>query len=186
MSDLITRLKLDHKNISKLLKLLEKQLMAFEAGEYADYQLLTDIMHYFVNYPDVYHHPHEDIIYSALKKKNIGVADEVDEITAEHRDMAVESAEILDKLIQIQGNAIFSRDEFATQLKNFISHYHAHIEKEEEDLFSPAERYLEENDWKVIDAEVVASDDPLFDRIMDDRYKQLYQIIMAEGKAGEV
>ena len=172
----------DHKNIFALLALLEKQVKHFIAGEYADYQILTDIMHYFVHQPDVYHHPHEDIIFAALKRKNINVADLIDEITTEHEVMAAASATIYDELKQIQGNAILSRDEIVLRLKDFISRYQTHITREERELFALANTTLDDADWRIIDAEISHNDDPLFGKILDGEYKDLYKVILAEDK----
>lgn len=181
MPDIIDKLQQDHKNIAKLLRLLEKQLKKFEAGDYTNYQILTDIMHYFVNYPDVYHHPHEEIIFSALKKKDINVADVVDEISTEHKTMNTETEELYDEFIKIQGNAIYSREEIASRLRNFISHYYRHIDIEENKLFKTARKILEDDDWRMIEAEAAKSDDPLFDKVMNDEYQALYQIILSEN-----
>ena len=180
MSRIIDKLLQDHKNTFTLLGLLEKQVKHFEAGEYADYQILTDIMHYFVNQPDVYHHHHEDIIFATLKRKNINVADVIDEITSEHQVMPDSSATIFDELKLIQGNAIFSRDEIVRRLRDFISRYHAHIANEEESLFALASRTLDETDWRMIDAEIEHNNDPLFGKILSDEYRGLYKVILSE------
>ena len=185
MTNVIDSLHQDHKNISRLLSLLEKQVDHFEAGEYADYQIITDIMHYFMNYPDVYHHPHEDIVFAALKRKDINVADLIDEITSEHQKMADDSAAIYDTMKQIQGNAIFSREEIVSQLRNYIANYHSHIEKEEEGLFARASSLLEDEDWRAINSEIGDTDDPLFGKIRDQEYKELYKVILSEDKESQ-
>ena len=182
MAKIIDVLLQDHKNIFSLLTLLEKQVKHFVAGEYADYQILTDIMRYFVNQPDVHHHPGEDIIFSALKRKNINVADLIDEITTEHEVMTAASATIYDEIKQIQGNAIFSRVEIIRRLTDFISQYHAHIDKEERELFALARTTLDDADWDRIDAEISLNDDPLFGKILDGEYRELYKVILAEDK----
>ena len=182
MAKVIDDLLQDHKNIFILLNLLEKQTGHFVAGEYADYQILTDIMRYFINQPDVYHHPHEDIIFAALKRKNINVADLIDEITTEHQGMAAASAAIYDELKLIQGNAILPRNEIVHRLTDFISCYHAHISKEEKELFALARTTLDEADWRKVNDEINRNDDPLFGKTLDDEYKVLYKVIVAETK----
>ena len=182
MTNVIDSLHEDHKNISRLLSLLEKQVDHFAAGEYADYQIITDIMHYFVNYPDVYHHPHEDIVFAALKSKNINAADEIDEITAEHQKMADESVTIYDAIKHIQGNAILSREEIVSRLRNYIAEYHSHIDKEEDELFALANSTLEDEDWQAINTEIGDTDDPLFGKIRDREYQELYKMILSEDK----
>jgi|GEM_PF-4293568 len=59
----------DHRNIAKLLILLDMQAEKLKVGEYSDYQLITDILHYLVNCPNPHHYHHEDLIFNTLKKK---------------------------------------------------------------------------------------------------------------------
>ena len=178
----VDKLLQDHKNIITLLALMEKQVQHFVAGEYVDYQILSDIMHYFVNQPDVYHHPHEDIIFAALKLKDINVADLIEEISAEHDLMAKASSTINDELKLIQGNAIFSRQEIVRQLKDFIKRYHDHIIKEEQGLFALANSSLDAADWRRVEHEIEHNEDPLFGNTLRDEYQALYKAILSEDK----
>lgn len=183
MANIIDTLQQDHKNICRLLGLLEKQVDNIAAGEFTDYQVIADIMHYFVNYPDVYHHPHEDILFNAIKMKDIKAANLIDEIVTEHQSMAEESATIYDDMQHIQGNAIFSREEIVQRLRDYIASYHAHIEKEETGLFALAKTTLDEDDWREIDNEIGNTDDPLFGKIRDQEYQELYKLILSENVA---
>jgi hemerythrin-like domain-containing protein len=182
VAQVIDKLLRDHKHFFVLLDLLQAQLKHLVQGEYTDYQILTDIMRYFVNQPDVYHHPHEDIIFNALKHNNINLADIIDELISEHTVMASASTTILDELKQIQGNAIFSRDEIVRRLEDFISGYRAHIEKEEATLFALADKTLDAADWKKIETEIGIIEDPLFGKSLDGEYRELYKMILAEDK----
>ena len=182
MSNVIDSLQQDHRNLSQLLDLLEIQVDHFAAGEYTDFQIITDIMHYFMNYPDVYHHPHEDLVFAALKSKNVNVADQIDEISTEHQNMAKDSAAIYDMMKHIQGNAIYSREEIVTRLRDYIARYRSHINTEEGELFALAESILEDVDWQKIDAEMIDTDDPLFGKIQNQEYQDLYKIILSEIK----
>lgn len=185
MTDIIQRLEQDHLNISKLLALLEKQTEHFARGEYTDYQIITDIMNYIVNYPDVYHHPHEEIIFDALKSKDKSTASLIDEITSEHAAMSAESAAILDEMIEIQGNAIFSREEIVTRLQKFIKNYHEHIRKEETGLFALAREKLGADDWQTVEDEIGGSMAPQFNTVLDKEYQNLYKIILSEDKESQ-
>jgi hypothetical protein len=64
MANEIMRLREEHVHFRKLLDLLEKQLNFFHVGETPDYSLLTDVLHYMINYPDRFHHPTEDVIFA--------------------------------------------------------------------------------------------------------------------------
>jgi hemerythrin-like domain-containing protein len=182
MADIIYKLERDHQNVRTLLGLLTQQMTHFAAGEYVDYQILTDIMHYFVHQPDVHHHPQEDIIFKLLMRKDVNVADLVDEITAEHQTLTAASAKIFDDLKLIQGNAILSRGEIVNRIKDFISLYQEHMRKEEEGLFKPSLSKLDATDWREIDAETENQEDPLFGKILTDEYRKLYRMILSEDK----
>jgi len=180
MSEIISQLQVDHNNIARLLGLLAEQTSCLEAGEYTDLQLVSDIMHYFVNYPDIQHHPMEDLVFTALEGKEEGISVLIDELHAEHKTMAEESIRIHEEIIQMQGNAIFSREKIVNDLKNYIDTYYAHIEKEEEKLFALANKILTEGEWQKIENEMQYVDDPLFGKILNDQYTSLYKVILSE------
>ena len=182
MSELVTQLRQDHEHISRLLEILSKQAEHLAAGEFTDYRIITDVMHYIVNYPNVYHHPGEDAVIAELKDRDISSSDLVDEILDEHRSMSLESNKILDEMIQIQGNAIFSRDDLVSRLKAFIRNYHAHIDKEEKSVFPRAEAALTVDDWKKIKDKLGAAGTREFDSVLDREYRDLYNFIMSEDK----
>jgi len=76
----ILRLRQEHANFRKLLDLLEEQLDLFHRGESPSYQLMTDILHYMINYPDHFHHSREDAIFACLAKRDPGTAKSVEEL----------------------------------------------------------------------------------------------------------
>lgn len=179
MSTIIDTLHNDHKNIARLLGLLNKQVNIIEAGDNPDYRLMTNVMDYLVNYPDVHHHPHEDLVFDALKEKDINTADTIDEIVSEHQSMAVDSQTILDGLKQLQGNAILSRDEIVKKIRVYIQTYYAHMDKEEGELFSKARKLLTDEDWQTVQSEMKMIDDPLFGAILEEEYADLYKAIFS-------
>lgn len=183
MSEIIASLRNEHRNLNKLLDLLACETDKLEQGEFADYQLIADIMQYFVNYPDVYHHPHEDLIFDILKQKGNNITGLIDEVYREHKKMAADGNEILDEIQQIQGNAIFSREDFVGRLRTYITEYHTHMDKEEDELFKAAEASLDDEDWRRIDLAIHTGEDPLFGRILDDEYRDLFKAILTQAEA---
>ena len=57
---IIERLSREHRNIEKLLAILERELEIFDRGDRPDYEVIHAIICYFKVYPAVYHHPQED------------------------------------------------------------------------------------------------------------------------------
>ena len=54
---IIDSLRQEHRNIEKLLLVLERELSVFDRGERPDYQVIHAIIAYFLVYPNSYHHP---------------------------------------------------------------------------------------------------------------------------------
>ena len=57
MPHVLDMLKREHKTISRLLTSLEGQVDLFEKAEHPDYELMKEIIDYFLTYPDLCHHP---------------------------------------------------------------------------------------------------------------------------------
>ena len=62
----IEQLQLDHRNMTRLLDVLRKELDAYRSGRTPDFDLLNSIMDYTLNYPDLCHHPKENLIYERM------------------------------------------------------------------------------------------------------------------------
>jgi hemerythrin-like domain-containing protein len=54
-------LRQEHRNIEKLLRVLERELNVFDRGERPDYEVVLAVIDYFKDYPDICHHPKEDL-----------------------------------------------------------------------------------------------------------------------------
>ena len=54
---IIERLSQEHRNIEKLLAILERELVVFDRGDRPDYEVIRAVISYFELYPEVYHHP---------------------------------------------------------------------------------------------------------------------------------
>ena len=64
---IIERLCREHRNIEMLLAVLEHELKVFDRGDRPDYEVIRAIISYFEVYPEVYHHPQEDVVFAKLK-----------------------------------------------------------------------------------------------------------------------
>lgn len=64
---IIERLSQEHRNIRKLLAILEREFETFDTGQRPDCEVIRSIISYFEIYTEVYHHPQEDLVYAKLK-----------------------------------------------------------------------------------------------------------------------
>jgi hemerythrin-like domain-containing protein len=67
MVEIIEILREKHRNIEKLLRVMEQELSVFDRGERPDYEIFGAIIEFFKKYPDSCHHPKEDIITRNLR-----------------------------------------------------------------------------------------------------------------------
>ena len=175
MSEIIRQLHIDHVNVSKLLDVLEQEIELFHNEGTPDYALMSDAMHYMVNYPDLIHHPTEDLIFEKLKDCDPDTNAEVDRLVAEHKVLADKSAQFLESLRCIENETtMVSREAMTTQGVDYISMLRKHMSTEESQIFPRVNEILGDKDWQEIDATMGAKEDPVFGKVVSEEYRTLY------------
>src|ERR1700730_16111073 len=71
-------------NIEKLLAILERELEVFDRGDRPDYEVIRAVISYFEVYPEVYHHPQEDLVFAKLRTRDPVAAAKVGDLAREH------------------------------------------------------------------------------------------------------
>jgi hemerythrin-like domain-containing protein len=170
MASEIMRLREEHVRFRKLLDLLEQQLNLFHAGDTPDYALLTDVLHYMINYPDRYHHPREDVIFAHLGRRDARIGQQVDELARQHHAIAESGARLHENLEGVLSGAVMPRRMIEAPGLMYVTYYRSHMDKEEADLFRVAETLLRGEDWDRIDAQTPSGADPIFGGTTDERY----------------
>ncbi len=181
MNSVIDRIQQDHRNTEQLLALMEHETGHLETGDYTNLPLLADIMHYFVNYPDLYHHPLEDQVFALLKKRAPATAKQVDQMYGEHVQMGEASESLLELTTELQGNAVTPRNKVVQQFRDYLRLYREHIQREEQDLLPVAAKTLNASDWQSLEKQFATNKDPLFGKLLQRQYQTLYKVIMAEA-----
>lgn len=174
-SDDIARLRAEHHNFQRLMKLFQAELAQFQAGEDADYGLMRDIMQYMVQFSDRFHHPREDLIFERLLQAEPAAAHAVRSILHEHEDMAARATELVAALQQIAADAMYSRESLEAMARDYLAELGTHIRKEEAVLFPLAQRHLRAQDWAAIRAQSRAYQDPLFGGNVAPGYRALFR-----------
>ena len=88
MAEIIDSLREDHRNMHRLLDVLDSQIEVFRRGEEPDYELLTQTIDYCLNYPDHIHHPMEDEVYRHLSAKDPALKKQMGDLEAAHDDLS--------------------------------------------------------------------------------------------------
>jgi hemerythrin-like domain-containing protein len=178
MAKTLEQLHTDHINSSKLLSILEQQLDLLATGREADFGLMIDIMIYMTQYPDLYHHPKEDLIFEQWQKRDAAVAALVEEIGVEHKSIIRNSIHVLELLRGVMVDTVERRDEILAAGRSYISRQRRHMDNEEGEVFPQMMKTLRSEDWKWIDERMAAQEDPLFGRVVSKQFRKRYDQIM--------
>ena len=159
---IIERLRQEHHNVERLLAVLERELKVFDYAGHTDYEFLRGIIGYFGLYPEVYHHPQEDLVFAKLKIRDPAAAAKVGDLAREHRN----GTELLQRAAQavatVLADNVVLRENVVKTLRDFTEHQRRHMMMEERDFFPAALKALEPQDWTEIASASTSHNDPLF------------------------
>jgi hemerythrin-like domain-containing protein len=178
MSNIIQILLEEHRNIDRLLLVLEHELEVFDRSEEPDYEILRAIIQYFQDYPEDCHHPKEDLVFERLKMRDPAAASRVGDVEAEHEVETERLRKVVEAVEGILAGREFLRQTFHDIVNDFIKHQRQHMDKEERLLFPAAVRHLRPEDWAVIDARLDDRKDPLFNGAVETKFQALQRTIL--------
>jgi hemerythrin-like domain-containing protein len=186
MARIIDVLLEEHRNIEKLLRVLEQELEVFDHSEPPDYEILQAIIDYFKEYPESYHHPKEDIVFEKLKLRDSSAARFVGDVESEHHLETERLRRFAQAVREILAGREYPRERFHNVVREFIAHQRQHMQKEERLLFPAAVKALLKDDWAEIETRMNDRKDPLFEGVNDKKFDALRQTILRwEQETGE-
>jgi hemerythrin-like domain-containing protein len=166
----IERLSREHRNIEMLLAVLERELEIFDRGGRPDYEVIRAIISYFEVYPEVYHHPQEDLVFAKLKLRDPAAAAKVGDLALEHQ----KGAERLHRVAQVVDSVLADREILRQNVdkivRDFIEYERRHIMMEDRDFFPAALKALEPQDWTEIASILTNHEDPLFSEAAEEMF----------------
>ena len=180
MAEIVRLLRREHMDMAVLLDLLERQITAFKSGGEPDYAIVRGILDYYLSYPDLYHHPKEDLIYQRLRRRDPEKAAEVEDILHSHKDLAMLVRRFASATIdQMLGKSETPREWFGSLARSFVDSNRAHMVAEEERFLPLVLQVLSPEDWAEIDAQVTDEADPLFGDSVEARFQALHESIVS-------
>jgi hemerythrin-like domain-containing protein len=173
----------EHQNFSRLLDLFDREVAVFHSGERPDYELLLDIVAYLRHFPDMAHHPREDIAFARLVGRDPSLGPMVARLQQEHRVIAAVGARLQELLEVILDGAFAERVQIEAACATFLVYYRHHILTEEQGILPRAAELLDAADWRAIADAHAGTPDPLFGDTVEDRYRELRRKIVVEAGA---
>lgn len=178
VADIITDLRRDHRNISILLDLIEREAdKLFDDGD-VDFELLHDILRYMTVYPDAVHHPKEDLLYNEIRKARPDLSNGFKRISADHRELASAGRLLRDNLEAIDAGAMVERKAVVAEALRYVNKLRSHMRWEETDLFNRCLKMARDGHQFVAAAETADVDDPLFGDTARQGFERLYRQII--------
>jgi hemerythrin-like domain-containing protein len=152
----------DHRNTSRLLDALERQIGIFAEAGTPDYDVIVGVAEYFLDYPDLCHHPKENVIAARLLAAHPVGAAAIANLAGEHT-VAHERARRFRRTVRaLLADSDIAREVVVDAARRFIAFERRHMQMEEETFFPIAERLLSPADWRAIEAELCEMTDPVF------------------------
>ncbi len=185
MAEIIRELRRDHRNLSALFDVLERQTGRLADGGEPDYTVIEGILDYCATYADQVHHPKEDLVYARLKQLGGEIAQAGSDLEAEHVEITALTRRAAEAIREVRFGGGVSRARIGGLLREFLSTYRRHMEEEESILFPAALARLAEADWAQADARIGRRDDPLFGAAVERRFTALRDYINTLDRIAE-
>ena len=178
---MMKELREDHRNMSIVLGLLEDAVDEASAGDDPDFELVEEIMRYMTVYPDAVHHPKEDVVYGQLRNLRPDLADGLDDVPGDHRDIATLGSALRDEVEAINAGAAVRRDKFIEDTSSYVERLRNHMSWEERDLFARIDRMIEA-DPKEFDVESFDHiKDPVFELEVEAGFRRLLSALKRDS-----
>ena len=124
-------LRQEHRQMSQRLNLLEGQLDLLELNLETNSELLLQITGFFRSYPDLYHHPKEELLLARLAEVAPEAARELFGIPSEHQKAALELVGLSHALKSMLREPERARERFHAAAKTFADNERRHMRWEE-------------------------------------------------------
>src|SRR5215475_12943807 len=145
--ELLTR---EHRNIERLLTVLEHELDIFDRAGRPDYEVIRAIIAYFEVYTEMYHHPQEDQVFARLKLRDPAAAARVGDLGREHRKGAARLRRVAQVVDSVLADQEILREDVDAIVRDFLAHERHHIMMEDREFFPAAAKALQPRDWTEI------------------------------------
>lgn len=158
-------LQAEHRHIAQVMVLLGEQLRRIERGEVVNTHVSYELCDYLVRWPDRFHHPREDRLYSYVADLDPSLAADVQRLEREHETMARHSRELLSTVVDWRAGRSSGRD-LIERGRDYISFCHRHMREEEASVFPRIRETLSPQDWRelALEDDLKPVPDPVFGR----------------------
>ncbi|GGB95460.1 hemerythrin [Marinobacterium zhoushanense] len=175
----------EHRNLKRLLEMLERKVERFRAGTHPNFQLMSDVVSYVGGYADTQHHPREDRMLAYFQGRDTELDNMMKACEDEHAELKQLSTHLNDSIDGVLHDAaVVPLDSLIDALAEFVQRESEHLDFEESKLFPKIEAIAGDKDWTTLEQELPSPTDPLFGLKQSDEYRDLYQALVDDERVG--
>lgn len=146
-----------------------------------DFKLIANMLYYIDTFQDRCHHPkEEEHLFKRLRGRTDKANALLDELQSQHLTGARMMTCLERAFVHWQGGATNGLVPFSEAVRAYAELLWGHMEQEENRVLALARKYLDEDDWRAIDAAFRANDDPLFGVHVRDEFARLKTQIIVQ------
>jgi hemerythrin-like domain-containing protein len=177
MMQVLDQIQRDHRNMRLLLGIVEEEMDAYHEGRVPDFDLLRSIAEYTLHYPDLFHHPKEDLVFERLVARDPSAKAVIGDLGQEHKRLG----DLTRRFAAALGNAArdveMPRAWLESLAQEYLSANLTHMQLEEKQFLPRAIATLTDQDWAEIDEKAGRASDPVFGTKVEDAYLAIYERI---------
>ena len=184
MAEAVRILREEHADMAILLDVMDRQITRFKRGDTPDFNIVRGIINYFLSFPDLYHHPKEDLIVQKLQERAPENAAALERLFASHKDLALLTRRLATAAVdQMVRPREVPREWFSSLARAFVDTNRSHMALEEERFFPIVLQNLTEEDWTEFQARAISGTDLLFGKRIDEHFRALRDAILERERA---
>lgn len=171
---MLAALRGEHRHIASVLALLSDHLNAIERSELVNTRVVYEILDYMVTWPDRFHHPREDVIYSYAAGVDSRLADNRRRLERDHDALARAGKELLHSVERWRRGAA-SGTEVVRLGREYVQSHYRHMSFEENEVFPSIDAVLSRADWRELaaDDQLRPVRDPIFGRRVQREFRNV-------------
>ncbi len=179
MNKIQRELHTDHYHLQRLLNCLSQEIDCYDhdSQQEADLTVILSALDYVHDYPNKWHHPTEDIIFSKLQEKNVEESNLIERLKSEHQEIIQATQSIYELFNMVAKDCIVPANQLLESARHYIDLQKQHIEKENERVYPLMNKLFTGQEWAAMEKEVEFQSDPLFARQSKKEYEDLYHYI---------
>jgi hemerythrin-like domain-containing protein len=177
MMQVLDQIQRDHRNMRLLLGIVEEEMDAYREGRVPDFELLRSIAEYTLHYPDLFHHPKEDLVFERLVARDPAAKAVIGDLTQEHKRLGELTRRFSAAIANAARDVELPRAWLESLAQEYLSANLRHMQLEETQFLPRAMATLTDQDWAEVDAKATHGDDPVFGEKVENAYLAIYERI---------